>query len=365
MSENVSGTPPPPSRRRELLDRQLLNGAIWMALVVTVLVVLREGKDFFVPLVIALVAVYLITVLSRLGQRIKIKGYSLPSAVTMILSFALIFGVGYALFKLVAENALLVADAAPGYQARLIQLQKDVFLRLGLEEPMEARQIIRSIDLQSAFTTVASTVAGVLGRVSLVFLYSLFILIELRFVESKLNALIPDTGRRTTVMNVLKRIDEDIHTYLGVKTAVSLVTALLSYTVMRLVQLDFAEFWALLIFILNFIPTIGSIAATILPTLLAAVQFTSLAPFLVVGIGITAIQQIMGSILEPNLMGESLNISPLVVFGSLILWGSIWGIVGMFLCVPITVIIIIVMSNFDSTRWVSVLLSKTGQIRAS
>lgn len=357
-------TTSPAGRRREFLDRKLLNGVLWTAVVVTALVVLREGKDLFIPLVIALVAVYLITVLSRMAQRIKINGYSLPSAITMILSFAFIFGVGYALFKLVAENALLVAEAAPGYQARLIQLQRDLFVTLGVEEPMEARQIIRSIDLQSAFTTVASTLAGVLGRVSLVFLYSLFILIELRFLEAKLNALIPNDTRRHHVMHILKRIDADIHKYLGVKTIISLITAILSYIVMRLVGLDFAEFWAVLVFILNFIPTLGSIAATILPTILAAVQFTSLGPFLVVGIGITAIQQLLGSIIEPNLMGETLNISPLVVFGSLILWGYIWGIVGMFLCVPITVIIVIVMSNFDSTRWVSILLSKTGQVRS-
>jgi AI-2 transport protein TqsA len=351
-------------RRRELLDRKLLNGVLWTAVVVTSLVVLREGKDLFIPLIIALVAVYLITVLSRMAQRIKVNGYSLPSAVTMILSFAFIFGVGYALFKLVAENALLVAEAAPGYQARLIQLQRDLFARLGVEEPMEATQLIRSIDLQSAFTTVASTLAGVLGRVSLVLLYSLFILIELRFLDAKLTALIPDGTQRGTVLHVLKRIDADIHKYLGVKTAISLLTAILSYAVMRAVGLDFAEFWAVLVFILNFIPTIGSIAATILPTILAAVQFTSLGPFLIVGIGITAIQQLLGSIIEPNLMGETLNISPLVVFASLILWGYIWGIVGMFLCVPITVIIVIVMSNFDSTRWVSILLSKTGQVRS-
>jgi len=359
-----STIPPAPSRRRDLLDRKLLNGVLWAAVVVTTLVVMREGKDLFIPLVIAFVAVYLITILSRLAQRIEINRYHLPSAVTMILSFAFIFGVGYALFKLIAENALLVAEAAPGYQTRLIQLQRDLFASVGVAEPMEAREVIRSIDLQSAFTTVASTLAGVLGRVSLVFLYSLFILIELRFLQAKLNALIPDNGRRSTVMLVLKRIDADIHKYLGVKTCISLITALLSYLLMRLVGLDFAEFWAVLIFVLNFIPTLGSIAATILPTLLAAVQFTSLGPFLAVGIGITAIQQTLGSIIEPNLMGETLNISPLVVFGSLILWGYIWGIVGMFLCVPITVVIVIVMSNFESTRWVAILLSKTGQIRS-
>jgi predicted PurR-regulated permease PerM len=73
----------------------------------------------------------------------------------------------------------------------------------------------------------------------------------------------------------------------------------------------------------------------------------------------------MGNIVEPNVMGETLNLSPLTVIVSLIVWGSVWGIVGAFLCVPLTVILVIVLSNFESTRWVSILLSKTGEIRSS
>jgi len=94
------------------------------------------------------------------------------------------------------------------------------------------------------------------------------------------------------------------------------------------------------------------------------VQFDSLGPVLVVGIGVTAIAQLMGNIVEPNVMGETLNLSPLTVIISLIVWGSVWGIVGAFLCVPLTVILVIVLSNFKSTRWVSILLSKTGEIRS-
>ena len=131
---------------------------------------------------------------------------------------------------------------------------------------------------------------------------------------------------------------------------------------MRAVDLDFAAFWALLVFILNYIPTIGSIVATILPGLLALVQFESWTPFVILVIGITVIQQALGSFLEPNLMGMTLNLSPLVVVISLILWGMLWGVVGMFLCVPITVILVIILANFPGTRWVSVLLSKEGKI---
>jgi len=360
MSEALSPKP----ARRELIDRRLLNGALWAGIIVTALVVLRDGKDFFIPLLIALIAVYLVTVLSRLARRIRIAGHQLPVALTMIFSFAVIFGLGYAIFEIVAVNALKVADQAPHYQARLIQLQERIFDSLQIDEPDAAQQFVRSFDLRTLFTTVGTTLLNILGRVSLVLLYSLFLLLELRFLQRKLDSLFPNPARRAVVLDILHRIDRDIHTYLAVKTAISVITAVISYAIMRAVNLSFAEFWALLIFILNYIPTIGSLIATILPTLLALVEFPdNLTPFLVVGLGITGVQQLMGTIIEPNLMGQTLNLSPLVVFVSLILWGYIWGIVGMFICVPITVILVIILSNFDSTRWVSILLSKTGKIR--
>lgn len=134
---------------------------------------------------------------------------------------------------------------------------------------------------------------------------------------------------------------------------------------MSLVGLDFAGFWALLIFVLNFIPNIGSLVATILPTLLALVQFDTLVPFMIIGIGVGTTQLIIGNFIEPPLMGRSLNISPLVVLLSLVLWGSMWGIPGMFLCVPITVVLMIILYQFESARWIAVALSKNGNVTPS
>ncbi len=350
-------TPMSPSHNR------LLAATLWCAMIFGTLVLLIQGKSFFIPLVIALIAVYLIHAVSRFIQSLPWIGRFLPGPIAVILSFVAIFALGYGLFYIVADNARKVALEAPIYQARLVQMQAEVFAYLRLDEPATVSDMFRSMDLRQVFTTIATTMASLLGNITLVFLYSLFLLLEVRFLPAKLGALFPDPQRREVVRNMLKRVDKDIQTYLGVKTLVSLITGGLSYLIMRLVGLDFAEFWALLVFVLNFIPTIGSIFSTLFPSILAVVQFESLGPILVVVIGITAVQQLMGSILEPNIMGESLNISPLVVFISLILWGNLWGIVGMFLCVPITVILVIILSNFDKTRWVAVMLSKSGSLR--
>jgi len=345
--------------------RSLLSVALTLGIVISTFYVLSIGEHFFVPLVMAVLAVYLVDIVSRLIRRVRIADHPVPAVLSVILAFGIIFGLGFALIEIVAQNAFHVAAAAPKYQARLQQLQGEIFSRVGIEEPPELRQLVKTVDLRSVFTAVAKAVAGVLEDVTLVLIYGLFIMLERRFFPIKVQALFPDPERRKNAIRIMRRIDRDIHTYLGVKTAVSFTSAVLAYILMRIVGLDFAEFWALLIFILHFIPTIGVIVATLLPTLLAAVQFDNLGQFLIIGIGITAIAQLMGNVVEPNVMGESLNLSPLTVIIALIIWGSLWGIVGAFLCVPLTVILVIVLSNFDSTRWVSILLSKTGEIRSS
>jgi predicted PurR-regulated permease PerM len=165
------------------------------------------------------------------------------------------------------------------------------------------------------------------------------------------------------VLAVFQAIDADIRTYIGVKTFTSFLTAAISFVILSWTGLDFAELWAVLIFVLNFIPNIGSIVATILPSLLALVQFEPLTPFLVIFFGIGATQIVIGNILDPNLMGHRLNISPLVIVLSMLLWGYLWGVPGLFLGVPMMVILMIVLYHFEDTRWVAVLLSRDGRLR--
>jgi predicted PurR-regulated permease PerM len=128
------------------------------------------------------------------------------------------------------------------------------------------------------------------------------------------------------------------------------------------VGLDFASFWAFLIFVLNFIPVIGSIVATIFPALLALIQFDTIGPFIVVAGGVQLVQTVVGQVVEPKLLGDTLNLSPLAIILSLTIWGAIWGVTGMLLCVPITVIVMIVLAHFRETRVVAVWLSAKGTL---
>lgn len=129
-----------------------------------------------------------------------------------------------------------------------------------------------------------------------------------------------------------------------------------------LIGVDFAIFWAFLIFLLNYIPTIGSLIATAFPAVLTLVQFETFTPFIIVLVAITGIQMVVGNFIEPKMMGNSLKISSLVVLLSLAFWGAIWGVTGMFLCVPITVILMIIFAQFPTSRPIAILLSDDGDI---
>ncbi|MEL7029105.1 MAG: AI-2E family transporter, partial [Pseudomonadota bacterium] len=180
--------------------------------------------------------------------------------------------------------------------------------------------------------------------------------------SKKIAAIAASTNQEDAVNAVLEHISALIRNYLSIKTLTSLMTGAASYVVMLLIGVDFASFWAVLIFVLNFIPVIGSIVAVAFPVLLTAIQFGSWGPFLTALIGLTAIQQTVGGFIEPRMMGASLNLSPLVILLSLTLWGQLWGIPGMLLCVPIMVVVTITLSQFASTRPIAILLSQGGNV---
>ena len=167
---------------------------------------------------------------------------------------------------------------------------------------------------------------------------------------------------RLIAADVLDDINQSVRNYITYKTGINLVTSLLVFIVIWAVGLDFPVFWAFLIFLMNWIPTIGSLVSVTMPTLFALVQFDHWTPILIILVGILAVQTLMLNIVEPRLLGRLLNISGLVVILGLVLWGTLWGIVGMVLSVPIMVSLIIIFSKFDSTKPVAIWLSADGNV---
>jgi len=341
---------------------RLLTSTLWLVVLFVAFYVLVIARDLLIPLVLAVFIWYLINLLVRQLDRVNLGDRHLPRPLQYALAGTVMVVAVWLFARMLTTNIGQVIDAAPAYQANINRLISETFSRFGVEEPPALMALISEINLGALLRGMASALGGLLGNTGLVLVYLLFLFLEQRFFRTKLEAIFPRAEERGMILDMLADIDRDVATYIGIKTLVSAMTATVSWIIMTAIGLDFAGFWAVLIFVLNFIPNVGSLIATVLPALLALLQFDTLTPFLVIVIGVGATQVVVGNILEPNLMSRSLNISPLVVLLSLVLWGSIWGIPGMFLCVPITVVMMIILYHFDSARWIALALSKNGQV---
>lgn len=319
---------------------------------------LAAGRDLLIPFAIALIVWFLIDGLARVCARLgRAPGWlALAAAIAAILAaLALVV-------ELVSGNIAAVRDAAPGYQANIEKLATRAMQALGVGQAPTIGQVLEQFDMRAVVGGVAGAAANVAGNAGLILVYVVFLLAEQRSFDRKLAALFPDPGREAEARRILAEIRRRTQAYVVTKTALGVATGIASYAVLAAVGVDLAGFWAFLIFLLNYIPTFGSLLGVVFPSLLALVQFGTPGPFLLVAAGLGALQVVVGNVIEPRLMGRSLNLSPLVVIASLATWGSIWGVTGMFLCVPLTAILMIALAEFPRTRPVAVLLSADGRV---
>jgi predicted PurR-regulated permease PerM len=323
---------------------------------------LVSGRNILIPVAIAIMAWYLINAIARGIGRLNIRGIHPPRWVALTLTVVAFIVAIVALTEMVSGSFTQVVEAAPTYQTNLQRLITEGAQLLGFQDAPSITQLVERIDFRSVVGQLAGTLTSIAGDAGIILVYVLFLFVEQGSFNRKIKALFPDREREEKVRKILSHMTREIQSYLWIKTFSSFLTAGISYAVLLGVGVDFAGFWAVIIFLLNYIPTIGSLLGIVFPALLALVQFESFVPFLIVTPCLAIVQVVMGNILEPMMMGSSLNISPFATLVSLAVWGSIWGIPGMFLCVPITVIAMIVFAHFARTRPIAIMLSTNGRV---
>lgn len=323
---------------------------------------LIAGRGLLIPIVMSVFIWHLLNTINSGMKKVPVVGVRFPSWMSMILSLVVVSVLVKVLINIISNNVNEVIAASPRYQENLLTIFNNLDTRYHIKAFADFDSVIKGLSIQNMVVNIYGVFTILTSSAVLISLYVVFLFVEQHYFSQKMDALFPQKEHRKLVKNIISHITKDTQTYLGIKTLLSLATATASWLIMKWVGLDFAEFWALLIFFLNYIPNIGAIVATAFPAALALIQFQSWWPFLVVTSGIIAIQFIVGNILEPRLLGKSLNLSPLVILFALGLWGAIWGILGMFLSVPITVMMMIVFAHFDTTRPIAVLLSQDGYI---
>lgn len=343
--------------------------ANWTIILSLVVVCLIYFKGLLQPFVLSLFTWYLISAAKGAIARIQFKGKSMPKRLASIIAFVVIFGVFYGLWSILSYNIQLIIEKSGEYTEN-INGMVEAFGAIPLLDQLPVIEDVdkfiidnlSSLDLQASIGGIVNSLSLVFGNFAVIIVYVIFLLLEENFIPVKLEKIFQNADRKGALQDILADIGKSINTYFFVKTSMSLLTGVLSYIVLLLWGVDFAALWAFLIFLMNYIPYVGSMIATLLPSLFAIFQFAAFWPFLWIFFSVMGCQIFVGNYIEPKIMGKTLNLSPLFVILALSFWGSIWGIVGMILSVPIVSVIVIIISHFPSTKNIAIFLSEQGTI---
>jgi AI-2 transport protein TqsA len=329
-----------------------LRALLTAAAVVIVMAGLRAAAAILVPLALALFVAVVSLPLLNAFQRRRVPG-PLAVGLVMLIDIGALVGLGWLVSRAFGE----IRVALPEYLLRLRDLEHTVRLWLGGRGiELGGPAVGELIQAERVFALLSALFRGVTDLATLVFLVLLitvFMLGEASSFPVKLRAAM---GGAQLDMSRLGKVVAEVQHYLAIKTLISLATGAVIGTAAWLLGVDFALLWGLLAFVMNYIPSVGSILAAIPAVLIALLQHgtgTALA-LVAVYLGINAL---FGNLLEPAVVGRRLGLSTLVVIISLLFWGWMWGPVGMFLSVPLTMSLKIVLENVPDFRWMAVLMA--------
>lgn len=343
-------------------ESSLLKTAAAIIIIAGAIAFITLGKTILIPLILALLLWFVMHKLNSLLVEIAYLERNLSKSVMTIFSGLIVLMVVIALGTILSDNISSLRESYEKYRLNF----GEVIQQLDRTFNIDTNQMLdfRTSDLKFSklFSNLLNSLTNVVSSLFMVIVYAAFIAAEESSFTTKISKIFLNHQKYNEFQDIVKKVDKSVSHYLGLKSLVSLITGVASYAALRLLGIESAGFWAFLIVLLNFIPTIGSLIATIFPAIFAVLQFVDIWPGVYVLAIVGIIQIIVGNAFEPKLMGNSLNISPLVTILSLSIWGLMWGIMGMILSVPITVVMIIIMSNFPKTRKVAILLSEKGNI---
>jgi predicted PurR-regulated permease PerM len=340
------------------VDRTRTTNLLLTIIVVFIVgLVLKLVQHVITALLISLLLAYLMDTFIVYMRRLRFPMW-LASALTIVIFLGAFIGIGMVLYSNVRQFQV----EFPKYEAKLFAmlqiLQTRLQAALSTEIPLNPLSSLKNLPVVSlAFKTAQSIIAFGFDFGIIFFFSVLIVLGKHQFIRNIVRIFPRSRGSRVPI--TLSHIDKNLRRYLGVKAFVSLLAATLEMIILLLFGVKFAVIWGLMTFLLNFIPSIGAILATLLPTLFALAQFSDPLMSLWVFIAIASVHMTVGNILDPTLMGETLNLSLLVVFVSLFFWGWLWGALGILLAVPMTATIKIILQNVPSTSRYATFLEKT------
>lgn len=323
-----------------------------LACLIIVIAGLKSASDIVVPFLLAMFIAMLCSPLMGALTRRKV-----PSVVAVLLLVLLLLALGVGFLSFVGSTINAFYGDMPLYEAKLQAQMGGVITWLGsVGVEIDSQSLQDYINPGAAIKTVASIFNGLGGALTNTFLILftvVFILLESSSFSDKAKHAF---GSDTQAIHRVEHFMHMVQRYFVIKTLISLGTGALIGVVLAIMGVDYWALWALVAFLFNYVPNIGSIIAAVPAVLISLIQLGVTEALLVLLLYVS-VNTFFGNVVEPRYMGRSLGLSTLVVFLSLIVWGWVLGPVGMLLSVPLTMVAKIALENRESTRWLAILLS--------
>lgn len=323
---------------------------------------LVELRGVLQPLVLSVLIWFLLSAVARLIARLVHGPTAEPGRIALAASGVLFGAVVVLLTLLLSDSIARFRERLPEYRENVRAMLEGLAAQIGVTNLPRASELTEGERLNDLAIEVLSTLAGSLGQLVIIVCFVFFIFYEAKQFRPKMAALVGDDAALSRLGDVLGEISRRIETYLGMKCLIGVIQAVPTWLILIAVGVDSPIVWAVFVFFLSFIPTLGSLVGIALPSLLALVQFDTIEPFLITLALLTPLQVLASNWLEPRLMGDSLNLSPFAIFLAIFGGGTVWGVTGALISVPALTVVAIALAQSERTRAAAILLSRDGRL---
>jgi predicted PurR-regulated permease PerM len=320
-----------------------------------------EARALFIPFIVAVFITIMLSPLLKLFDK-----WHIPRMFSILVTLSITVGLVLFISEIFVSSIQAFMQGYRTYGSRFDTLVKDFILQLGISPEVltgekkimddpRAAELFSSFSLSDFIGSMVAALNNLFSKLILMFLFLIFFLLGRNHLITKSEKIFSAETHKKLV-DIVANISYQTQKYLLVKTLISLLTGGLVVLILLAFGVEFPLVWGLLTFFFNFIPNIGSLIATVLPLLFSMIQFESWAMIFWLAVCLIVVQFLMGNIFEPKLMGESVNLSPVVILFSLIFWSFILGYAGMFLAIPLTVIVKIIFENIEELRPIGLMM---------
>lgn len=329
-----------------------IKNVLFVFLFVLIMYLLKELSSILVPLALAILFALMFQPLVGFLQKLKVPKWLIFPVVTIITLLIV-----YAIYSIMHQAVQSIIENQDFLVEKLNMRIKNIVVWVNTEfgtnistadKKINLEYLVNEYGIPATLPGLASMLSSLSGSFVMFFLYYVVLLIGLTDYDLYIAHVKGDTD--SSLIENMGRIQSSILSYLMIKTLISLFTGLLVYLTCMFFHLNFAFFFGFTAFLLNFIPSIGSIISTVPPVLMSFIQFDTLQPVILILVILTSIQMVMGNLVEPIITGDRLKLNTLTVIFGLVFWGYIWGLAGMIISIPLLVLLKLIFEHFPDTQ---------------